>query len=155
MRGVTSDVAMVFRRLDKSYGIASSPYPRVTWPCFIKLSQYYLLFKLCLLIILVCIFMDMNTLEFAQITGGIYENLEQKQSFVAMRSYIGMLRIPLLCCSNAPERNNEASHSSNMECYTSDALNTVNCRPGYFVKKQKMKICQSRNKSICFAVRWW
>jgi len=74
--------------------------------------------------------MDMNTLEFAQITGGVYDNLEQKQSFVAMRSYIGMLRIPLLRCNNAPERNNEASHSRNVERYASNVLNTVNCHPG-------------------------
>jgi hypothetical protein len=28
--------------------------------------------------------MDMNMLEFAQITGGVYENLVQRHSFVAM-----------------------------------------------------------------------
>ena len=96
--------------------------------------------------------MDMNTLEFSQITSGVYEHVEQKQSFVAMRSYTGMLRITLLCCSQTPERNNEASHSRNMERCATDLLNTVNCIPGYFVKRQEMQICQSRNTCVCFAV---
>jgi hypothetical protein len=90
----------------------------------------------------------MSTLEIAQITGGVYENLEQKQSFVAMRSYAVMLCIHLLCGSYAPERDAEASHGRNMEGRFTDVLNTVNCCPGYLKKK-----CQSRNACVCFSVR--
>ena len=79
--------------------------------------------------------MDMNMLEFAHITGGIYEHLELKQTTV-MRSYTGMLRIHLLCCSQTPERKNEVSYNKNMERCATDVLNTVNCGSGYFVKKQ-------------------
>jgi hypothetical protein len=53
--------------------------------------------------------MDMNMLEFANITGGVYKHLELKQTITVMRSYTGMLRIHLLCCSQTPEGKNEAS----------------------------------------------
>ena len=55
---------------------------------------------------------------------GVYEHLDQKQSFVAMRSYTGMRRIALLYCSHAPKRNNEVKHTRNMERCATDFLNS-------------------------------
>ena len=74
-----------------------------------------------------------------------------------MGSQTAMLCVHLLSGSYAPD-STEASHSGNMECCVTDVLNTINFRPGHFcekIKKQEMKICQSRNVCVCFSVWWW
>jgi len=45
---------------------------------FYKIIIILLAIQIKLFNFLVCIFLDMNTLEFAQITGGVYEDPEQK-----------------------------------------------------------------------------
>ena len=54
------------------------PLPNSYLTMFYKIIIILLAIQIKLFNFLVCIFMDMNTLEFAQITGGVYEDPEQK-----------------------------------------------------------------------------
>jgi hypothetical protein len=54
------------------------PLPKSYLTMFYKIIIILLAFQITLFNILVCIFIDMNTLEFARITVDVYEYLEQK-----------------------------------------------------------------------------
>jgi hypothetical protein len=97
--------------------------------------------------------MDMNTLEFAQITG-----LRAFRAKTIM--FLRCVRIPFAypCYVAATLLRGTMKHrtagtwSAAQQKFWIQLSSRVLCEKK---KKQEMKICQSRNMSVCFAVRWW